>query len=281
MQTLSFSQAFEAEHYKRYQHAGWSGRAWLLLHGFPGTPAEMRPVADALTAEGDSVDCLLLPGFGAQIEHINDYTAEDWLQAARSAFADLQSAHRSVGIVGLSMGGALAVTLAAECTPSQLVLLAPFWQLEHILWKALPVLRYVVPQFKPFRLFKPNWDDPKFRESVENFMPNANLDDPATRQAILNFSVPVRLFDQIRRIGLMGAEAAPRVTCPTLIIQGQDDELVRPHLTRAYLDLFNNHPRYVELPGPHELTDTSLPGWTAILGEIVHFVRTHSEAAHG
>ncbi|MFQ3672159.1 MAG: hypothetical protein SNJ83_01030, partial [Aggregatilineales bacterium] len=174
------------------------------------------------------------------------------------------------------------VKLAAEVAPHKLILLAPFWQLEHILWRALPVLRYVVPQFKPFRLFKPDWNDPKFRESVSNFMPNADLNDDATREAILNFSVPVRLFDQIRRAGLMGAEAAPRVTCPTLIIQGQDDELVRPHITRAYLDLFRNAPHYVELPGPHTLTDTTLPGWPAILNEIQHFIETSSvETLHG
>jgi carboxylesterase len=276
MQTISFSRAFEAEQFQRYQATGITGRAWLLIHGFPGTPAEMRPIADALVQMGDSVDCLLLPGFGAQIDRINDYTVDDWLSAARDAFQALRRDHSTVGIIGLSMGGALAVKLASEVTPQTLILLAPFWQLEHVLWRALPVLRHVVPQFKPFRLFKPDWNDPKFRESVNNFMPNANLDDTATREAILNFSVPVRLFDQIRRAGLLGAEAAPRVTCQTLILQGQDDELVRPHVTRAYLNLFRNAPQYVELPGPHTLTDVTLPGWPAILQEICHFVETTS-----
>ncbi|XWX05171.1 alpha/beta fold hydrolase [Aggregatilineales bacterium SYSU G02658] len=281
MQTISFGRAFEAEQFRRYQATGTTGRAWLLIHGFPGTPAEMRPIADALTTQGDSVDCLLLPGFGPEIDRINDYTVEDWLSAAREAFTALQAAHSQVGLIGLSMGGALSVKLAAEVRPQMLILLAPFWQLEHVLWRALPVLRHVVPQFKPFRLFKPDWNDPKFRESVNNFMPGADLQDAATREAILNFSVPVRLFDQIRRAGLMGAEAAPQVTCSTLIIQGQDDELVRPHVTRAYLNLFRSAPQYVELPGPHTLTDVTLPGWPAILQEIQHFIAEKSlEQSH-
>jgi pimeloyl-ACP methyl ester carboxylesterase len=36
----------------------------VLVHGFPGTPAEVRPLAAALVAVGWRVRAPLLPGFG-------------------------------------------------------------------------------------------------------------------------------------------------------------------------------------------------------------------------
>ena len=41
--------------------------AALLVHGFPGTPADMRPLAASLAAAGWDVDAPLLPGFGPEI----------------------------------------------------------------------------------------------------------------------------------------------------------------------------------------------------------------------
>ena len=42
--------------------------AVLMIHGFLGTPAEMRPLAEKLLEAGVSVHAPLLPGFGAEIE---------------------------------------------------------------------------------------------------------------------------------------------------------------------------------------------------------------------
>ena len=42
--------------------------AALLVHGFPGTPAEMRPLGEVLHEAGWTVHGVLLPGFGPQIQ---------------------------------------------------------------------------------------------------------------------------------------------------------------------------------------------------------------------
>jgi len=281
MTTLSFRNAFSGQQFQSFSHRGSTGLGWVLIHGFPGTPFEMRPTADALAALGHGVEGVLLPGFGSQIDSINAYGMDDWLIHCRAAIRRLRADHSSVGIVGLSMGGALATVLAAEKPADALILLAPFWQLDHVLWKALPLLHRVIPQFQPFRLFKPDWNDPGFRASVKNFLPDADFDDPATRTAITDFRVPVRLFNEIRRAGVAGAAAAPRVTCPTLIIQGQQDELVRPETTRELLNLFRNRPTYLELPSTHTITDSTTPGWHAVQQEIVQFASRIMEKTHG
>ncbi len=49
--------------------------AALLIHGFPGTPAEMLPLAPILNSAGWTTRGLLLPGFGAQIDSLFQRTA--------------------------------------------------------------------------------------------------------------------------------------------------------------------------------------------------------------
>ena len=103
-----------------------SGRAALLVHGFPGTPAEMRPLGTVLRDAGWTVHGLMLPGLGADIASLEQRAGRDWSDAVRQALAGLQQHYSPVLLVGYSMGGALAVHAAQQLRPSGLVLLAPF-----------------------------------------------------------------------------------------------------------------------------------------------------------
>jgi esterase/lipase len=53
--------------------------AALLVHGFPGTPAEMRPLSPILHSAGWTPRGLLLPGSGAQIDSLVQRTAQEWI----------------------------------------------------------------------------------------------------------------------------------------------------------------------------------------------------------
>ncbi len=61
----------------------------LLLHGFGGTPAEMRPLAQAEVQRGLFAHASLLPGFGADIHQLAGVSADDWLAVASHAWADV------------------------------------------------------------------------------------------------------------------------------------------------------------------------------------------------
>ena len=72
------------------------GPAALLVHGFPGTPAELRPLAEALHAAGWTARGLLLPGFGPEFAALGRQHAADWIGAVRGALdaaLDLVAAH--------------------------------------------------------------------------------------------------------------------------------------------------------------------------------------------
>lgn len=264
--------AFQSEeHQPFYWQAGQP--AALLVHGFPGTPAEVRPLAQAFRRAGWSVQGMLLPGFGPQIETLPGRRCADWTDAVAEALAALKRRHHPVVLVGYSLGGALALQAAARAAPDALVLLSPFWKLEHVLWMLLPALKRVLPGVRPFRLLKMDFSDPEVRAGIHNFMPDADLDDPAVQQAIRDFRLPLELFAQIRQAGMLAYRSAPRISpaLPALVIQGDADDLVRPSLTRQLAQRLPAPPRYVEVPARHDLLLPDKPAWPQIEQTVLRF----------
>ena len=79
----------------------------------------------ALHAGGWTVRAPLLPGHGRTLADFGQTDARDWARASRQAYDALLATHGAVALVGLSMGGALAVRIATDGpAPASLVLLA-------------------------------------------------------------------------------------------------------------------------------------------------------------
>lgn len=100
----------------------------LLLHGFTGSPWEVRPIADALARLGHTVALPVLAGHATSLRALNETTWQDWLQSAQDALDWLDARTDRIHIIGLSMGALLALLLANRRPPEragQLVLLAP------------------------------------------------------------------------------------------------------------------------------------------------------------
>ncbi len=85
----------------------------LVIHGFTGSPHSMRPLAVAIAAAGFAVELPRLPGHGTAMEDLLPLGWADWTGAVGDVYRDLAARCERVGVVGLSLGGALAVWLAA------------------------------------------------------------------------------------------------------------------------------------------------------------------------
>jgi carboxylesterase len=94
-----------------YSAAG-DGRGALVLHGFTGNPQSMRGLALALADAGFTVEMPLLPGHGTDISDMIPTRWKDWCRVAEDAYTELVARSDAVALVGLSMGGTLAVWLA-------------------------------------------------------------------------------------------------------------------------------------------------------------------------
>lgn len=86
----------------------------LLLHGFTATTVEVRPMAEALFASGYSVSAPLMPGHGVNPEEMNQISWKDWVGSAEAACLELSARCEQVVVMGESMGGLLALNLAAH-----------------------------------------------------------------------------------------------------------------------------------------------------------------------
>ena len=129
-----------------YRLDGTNKKAVLLIHGYTGTPDEMRPLGDYLHALGYTVRCERLPGHGTTVEDLKNTTAIDWYETARQAAEELLREFSDVYVCGLSMGGLLAIKIAASLPVKKAVFMATPIFLPDKRIKFYPILKYFIKE---------------------------------------------------------------------------------------------------------------------------------------
>ncbi len=245
----------------------------LLIHGFLGSPRELRPLAQELTEAGVTARGVLLPGFGEDIARLEQVRVADWLNAARAAWLETRRASHTT-LIGFSMGGAIALRLAAEAglAPDQLILLAPHWKFADRRSVVLPVAKYFIREFKPFGRI--DFDSPDIRRMFAEMAPDADLDDPAVRHQLRDSAtIPTHALDELRRIGVVAGMAASHTPAPATILQGLQDTTSLPAHSRALAARMDAN--LLEFPGDHLIVDPNKPSWRTVRDTVV---RLASEA---
>jgi esterase/lipase len=256
-QTISVSDVHAFKPYPQLEHdsfhAGDSTKRALFIHGFPGTPFELRGLAETLVERGWQVSVPLLPGFGKDIINLASRNRNDWLGKIKSEYETLKKGSKHVLLVGFSMGGALSLTSAVTLKPDQLILLAPFSKLPDWREKLLPVVKYVLPELRPFE--KADFNDSSVIAEFKKMLPDTDLTD-VTIQTQLRKLVTLKTESlvQLREVGKLALINAPKVSCSSVIIQGTDDKTVIVRYTQRLVGQFKTKPNYIEIPGGHEFT---------------------------
>ncbi|MEU9334646.1 alpha/beta fold hydrolase [Streptomyces sp. NPDC048290] len=128
-----------------YRHDG--GEVGVLLcHGFTGSPQSLRPWAEYLAERGLTVSLPLLPGHGTRWEDLQLTGWQDWYAEVDRALTALTERCTRVFVFGLSMGGALALRLAARHgdAVTGVVVVNPANKVHGLSGYALPVARHLV-----------------------------------------------------------------------------------------------------------------------------------------
>jgi carboxylesterase len=231
----------------------------LLCHGFTGSPQSMRPWAEYLAQAGLSVSVPRLPGHGTTWQEMNRTRAEDWYAEADRAFEELRGKTDEMFVMGLSMGGCLALRLAelrgaairgvAAVNPS----VAP----DTKLFLLSPVLKVLVPSLKGIA---------------------SDIKKPDTAEVGYD-RVPVKAAATLPRLWRATQAGLGQISQPVLIFRSTEDHVVGPasmKVLRAGLptgrltirDCANSY---------HVATlDNDAPG---IFSGSLEFVRAHSAAA--
>jgi carboxylesterase len=86
----------------------------LLLHGFTGNPASLRRIGEWLANRGHTVSCPRYPGHGTSWKELGRTRWQDWVAEATRGLKEIDRRCETVVLLGLSMGGAMALHLAAR-----------------------------------------------------------------------------------------------------------------------------------------------------------------------
>jgi carboxylesterase len=185
----------------------------LLLHGFTGTPHEMRYLGDHLAALGYSVCGVRLAGHATSVEDFATHTWQDWYASAAEGLRQLRQHAAVTIVVGQSMGALLALKMAADFadTVAALVLLAPAVRLANP-W--LPWIGPFLPVLLPLLPRRWRW--------VEKG--TSDIADPLARAMSPNYrSVPLAAVIQLLRLQRQARRAAAGVQQPVLIVHARQD----------------------------------------------------------
>jgi len=104
---------FDREVCKPFCHKGGNSSI-LLMHGFTGSCAHMRPLAEALAKRGYTVRTINLPGHASTEAEMAKADWQQWLQAAKQAALEMMNESEFFTVAGLSMGGVLALLVAEQ-----------------------------------------------------------------------------------------------------------------------------------------------------------------------
>ena len=119
----------------------------LLSHGFTGSPYSMVPWGRSLADLGYGVEVPRLPGHGTTWQEMNGTTWADWYGEVSRAFEKVRTENDAVVVAGLSMGGALALRLAADHADavSGVVVVNPAVASRRLDVKLLPLIKHLIP----------------------------------------------------------------------------------------------------------------------------------------
>lgn len=104
---------FDREVCRPFYHKGGDSGI-LLIHGFTGSAAHMRKLADELSGRGHTVRTINLPGHAQTEADMAKADWQQWLQAAKEASYEMMQEARTFTVCGLSMGGVLALLVAQQ-----------------------------------------------------------------------------------------------------------------------------------------------------------------------
>jgi len=189
---------------------GEGRRGALLLHGFAGTPPELRRLGEHLAAHGWRCHAPALTGHATTPEELERTTWRDWAASAREALERLQAECDEVVVAGQSMGGSLALHLAARDDRIRAVatLAAPVWLKDWRL-RLLPVAQHLL-----------RWQMPG--DDVDLFWPDS------VHELYSYGRRPTRAIHQLNLfVGAVRGEL-PLVRQPVLILHGGRDRTIDP-----------------------------------------------------
>jgi len=181
----------------------------LLVHGYSGSPAEVRELGERLNKDkAYTILGVLLPGHGTDPHALEHIKWEDWYLAVQAGVKKLKKTCQKVVVIGMSMGSLLTLVAASELSVNAIVVMStPIYLYDwriHFLWLAQRL----------------NWALPKGGKRVV---------DADERYNVSYDCLPLwGVRETWKLISYCKKHVLQKVKVPTLIIQSKNEHTVRP-----------------------------------------------------
>ena len=236
----------------------------VCVHGFTGTPYEMRYLGQRLHEAGFTVHGPVLPGHGTRASDLDATHAADWADAVEDAYDTLRLLCRRVVVVGQSLGGLLALHLASRRPDVAAVaaLATPLW-LDGLAGR---VARWAATDRLPVRAV------PKLYGS--------DVRDRRTRiENPCYDTIPVRALGELARFMLEVEGELAQIRQPVLVLHGRRDHTA-PVACASRIAERTRAARLRILERSFHLIAADVER-DIVAAEVIAFVRRHAHAQPG
>jgi carboxylesterase len=216
----------------------------------------MYPLAALLQERLEcTVSGILLPGHGSHPSFLNRTTWKDWFNTVQDEIQYLLSGHDRVDVVGLSMGGLLAIYAGVHIPHLQSIITinAPIINRFRLIALA-PLLQWVFPHFpkpKQKRAYLQGKD--RFAYKV----------------------YPLKALSSMLKLRKIVKAEIAQLTTPILIIQAQQDESVDPRSLEWLSQHIKNAPQDVMRLERSEHIATMGPELAILTDRVIEFLQAH------
>lgn len=237
-----------------YYHEG--GKVGVLLcHGFTGTPQSLRPWAEFLARAGLTVSLPRLPGHGTTWQEMSHTGWEDWYGELEHAFGELRGRCPDTFVMGLSLGGSMALRLAEVHGDAVrgVVAVNPSVVNDVPLLRLAPLLKWVVPSVP----------------GVANDIKKEGVTELAYDRT------PVRAAATLPRLWSLVQSELHKVTQPVLVYHSPQDHVVKPASVRLLRERLGDNLTVVELPNSYHVATLDNDAETIFQGSL-EFITAHA-----
>lgn len=185
-----------------------SSKGILLIHGFTGSPAEMVLLGRSLQEKGYTVLAPRLCGHGTSPEEMASTNWRNWYHSVCDGYHLLKGLCTEISVVGLSMGGLLAIKIGMEYPVHKVVTLSAPIHIADRRIELLPEMEQAMGRYVSKR-----------RRKI------ADLPD---RYCVAYRQMPLASIHSLLALIRSIVEGLGTLSKPLLIIQSRSDHTVLP-----------------------------------------------------
>ena len=190
-------------------------RAVLLLHGFTGHSADVRMLGRFLEKHGYTSHAPIYRGHGKAPEELIKTTPADWWVDVEAAFEYLiELGYKEIAVCGLSLGGALALKLAAS-----------------------KQVKAVIPMCAPMFFDNETELTKGFQAFSKEFKQMEGKDEDTIDKEIKMLQAEsLNMFTKIGRFINEIKDQVDLIYTPTMVVQARHDKMINPKSAQYIYD---------------------------------------------